>query len=161
MRAVEKLTAFVELESASCLASQVGSPTPRPGRYIDHASHAHGAVRGTEVIIRASADKSDAVFRASVGENSLAAVYVIRGTKPPISHAINPACDTVAIAGPCPAHGVAHKDVDCWSRRSTRPRATPCEILPRFAEVTVGQGLAFVPNTRFGARFINTCRNRR
>jgi plastocyanin len=28
-----------------------------------------------------------------------------------------------------------------------RPRPTPCEVLPEVFDVTVGQGLAFVPNT--------------
>ena len=80
---------------------------PRPQRNIDNASHAHRAVRSTEVIIKASTVKSDAVLRATVGKNWLAAVYVIRRTKPAISHAINPAGDTVAVADPIPAHGLA------------------------------------------------------
>src|SRR5262249_35475815 len=109
------LTAFVELNSASP-ATRVDSRTISPsrlGRNIDHTGHAHGAVRSTEVIIKASTDKSDAVLRATTGENALAAVHVIRGTKPPVCHAINSASDTVAVGGPIPAHGLALCDIEC------------------------------------------------
>lgn len=70
-------------------------------------------MRCAEVIINPPAVKSDAVLRATVGQNSLATVRVIRGTKPAISDAINPASNTVAVAGPVPAHGVALGDVQC------------------------------------------------
>ena len=85
----------------------VRSRTPRPRRNIDHASHAHRAMCSTEVIIRASTVKSDAVLRASVGKKWLAAVDVLRRTKPAISRAINPTGNTVAVADPIPAHGLA------------------------------------------------------
>ena len=84
---------------------------PRRPRNIDNASHAHRAVRSTEVIIRARNVESDAVLRATVGKNWLAAVDVIRRTKPAASHAINPAGDAVAVADPIEAHGVARCDV--------------------------------------------------
>ena len=90
------------------VASRIRSRTrPRPQRNIDHASHAHGAVGGAEVIKRPIARKSDAVFRSSVRKNSLATVRPIGRTKPSVSDAINAASDTVAITGPCPAHRVA------------------------------------------------------
>ena len=57
--------------------------------------------------VLSSGGKSDAVLRAAIGENALAAVHVIRGTKPPVCRAINSASDTVAVAGPIPAHGLA------------------------------------------------------
>jgi hypothetical protein len=43
----------------------------------------------------------------------LAAVDVVRRTKPAISHAINPAGDTVAVADPIPAHGLALYGINC------------------------------------------------
>ena len=95
---------------------------PRPQRNIDNASHAHRAVRSTEVIIRASSDKSDAVLRTTVGKNWLTAVDVIRRTKPAISHAINPAGDTVAVADPIPAYGLALYGVDyIWHEGKALP----------------------------------------
>src|ERR1051325_4287089 len=85
---------------------------PRRQPNINDAGHAHRAVHSTEVIIRARNVKSDAVLRATVGKNRFAAVGVIRRTKPAVSHAINPAGDTVAVADPIPAHGFALYDVE-------------------------------------------------
>lgn len=101
---------FVELTEPQPLRT---IPPSRRGCNIDHASHAHGAVGSAEVIIEASAVKGDAVLSAIIGENALAAIHVIRRTKPSVSHAINAASDTVAIAGPIPAHGLALCDVEC------------------------------------------------
>jgi hypothetical protein len=108
--------ASVETRRTVSYLNPVRSRTPRPSRLrrnSNHTSHAHGAVRRAKIIINPTAVKRDAVLCANVGENSLAAVYVIRRTKPSISHAINPASDTVAVAGPVPAHGVALRDIQC------------------------------------------------
>jgi hypothetical protein len=112
----ERLTAFVELKSKSRIGRSFGLRTISPsrlGRNIDNTSHTHGAMRSAEIIIKASAHKSDAVLSTTVGENALAAVHVIRGTEPPVCHAINSAGDTVAVADPIPANGLALCGVDC------------------------------------------------
>jgi hypothetical protein len=105
---------YAQCSSLVCIP--VRSRTARPSRpqpNIDHTGHAHGAVSGAEVIIRqAAGKKSDAVLRASIGENPLAAVHLIGRTKPSVSHAINAASNTVAVTRPSPAHGVPFGDVE-------------------------------------------------
>src|SRR5436305_11836136 len=79
---------------------------------IDHAGHTKSAVREAEVIIAAGLVKSVLVHRPKVGKDSLVAVRIVRRTKLLIRRAGIAAGDTVAVLGPCPAHRVAHEDLD-------------------------------------------------
>jgi hypothetical protein len=92
-------------------------------------------VRSAEVIILPAAAKRDAVFGAGVGQNSLAAIRIIGRTKPPVSHAIDAAGDTVTVAGPC-QHTVSPCVMFSALGVKTRP---PC---PTVTSHTRGPGLS-------------------
>jgi hypothetical protein len=92
----------------------------RSGRNANHASHADGAVCGTEVGVGARRRKRVLVDCTCVGKGPSCTVGVIRGTKLPIGRARIAASNTVAAARPCPPHCIARRDIECvWHERET------------------------------------------
>jgi hypothetical protein len=70
-------------------------------------------VRGAEVRKGAGLRKGVFINKACIVKSPRVTVHIIRGTKLPIGGARGAAGDAVVVAGPGPAHCVAHRDVDC------------------------------------------------
>ena len=79
---------------------------------VNHSSHSSKAVQGAEILVHARLRKSELIHEPCVVKDSGVTVHIIRRTKLPIGGAGCTTGDTVKIAGPGPAHGVAHADVD-------------------------------------------------
>ena len=79
---------------------------------VNHSSHSSKAVQGAEILVHARLRKSELIDEPCVVKDSGVTVHVIRRTKLPIGGAGRATGDTVKIALPSPAHGVAHADVD-------------------------------------------------
>ena len=79
---------------------------------INHSSHSSKAVYGAEILVHAGLRKSELIHEPCVVKDSGVTVHVIRRTKLPIGDAGLATGNTVKIAGPGPAHSVAHADVD-------------------------------------------------
>jgi hypothetical protein len=78
---------------------------------VNYSSHCSKAVQGAEILVRARLRKSKLIHEPCVKDAGFA-VHVIRRTKLPIFGAWRATGDTVKIALPRPAHGVADADVD-------------------------------------------------
>ena len=74
---------------------------------VNDSSHSSKAVQGAEIVIHARLRKSELIHEPCVVKDSGVTVHVIRRTKLPIVGAGRATGDTVRIAGPSPAHGVA------------------------------------------------------
>src|SRR5205823_5461263 len=79
---------------------------------INHSSHSSKAVYGAEILVHAGLRKSELIHEPCVVKDSGVTVHVIRRTKLPIGGAGRATGDTMKIALPGPAHGVADADVD-------------------------------------------------
>src|SRR4029077_2709633 len=79
---------------------------------VNYSSHFSKAVQGAEIVVHARLGKSKLIHEPFVVKAAGFAVHVIRRTKLPIGEAGLATGDTVKIALPGPAHGVAHSDVD-------------------------------------------------
>jgi len=77
----------------------------------------------TEIRKTASLCKSEFVNKAQVGSHALGAVRVIRRTEHPIGCAGRGIAtgDTVSAGGPCPAHRVTDRNIDCARTERKRP----------------------------------------
>ena len=69
-------------------------------------------MQGAEILVHTRLRESELIDEARVVKNSRFTVHVIRRTKLPILGAGRATADTVKIALPRPAHGVADADVD-------------------------------------------------
>ena len=85
---------------------------PHCWQNVNYSSHSSKAVQGAEILVRARLRKSKLIHEPCVVKDAGFAVHVIRRTKLPIGEAGLATGDTVEIALPGPAHGVAHADVD-------------------------------------------------
>ena len=81
-------------------------------RDVNDSSHSSKAVQGAEILVHARLRKSEFIHEPCVVKDSGVTVHVIRRTKLPIGGAGRATGDTVRIAGPSPAHGVAYADGD-------------------------------------------------
>jgi len=71
----------------------------------------------TEVGVRSGLRKSVLIHRARVRKSACLAVHVVGRTKLSVGNARRATRDTVAAACPCPAHRVAHCNVDrAWHK---------------------------------------------
>ena len=77
-------------------------------------------MQSAEILVHARLRKSELIHEACVVKSSRLTVHVIGRTKLPIGGAgrARATGDTVKIARPGPAHGVAHADVDAIRRKS-------------------------------------------
>jgi hypothetical protein len=85
---------------------------PHCWQNVNYSSHSSKAVQGAEILVHARLRKSELIHEARVVKSSRLTVHVIRRTKLPILGARRATGDTVKIALPRPAHGVADADVD-------------------------------------------------
>src|SRR6476620_3591209 len=111
--------------NADWLWARPGSRTsPRRGKWphcwqnVNYSSHPSKAVQGAEILVHARLRKSELIHEARVVKRSRLTVHVIRRTKLPILGTGHATGDTVEIALPRPAHGVAHADVDGIRQKS-------------------------------------------
>jgi hypothetical protein len=80
--------------------------------HVNHAGHAGKAVQGAEILVHTRLRKSELIHEPCVVKGPGFTVRVIRRTKLPILDAGRATGDTMKIALPRPAHGVADADVD-------------------------------------------------
>jgi hypothetical protein len=85
---------------------------PHCWQNVNDSSHSSKAVQGAEILVHARLRKSELIHEPCVVKDRSLAVHVIRRTKLPILGARRATGDTVRIALPGPAHGVAYADVD-------------------------------------------------
>lgn len=79
---------------------------------MNHPGHSAKAVQRAEIVIRAGLRKSELKDESCLAKDSGVTVHVIGRTKLPIGCAGCATGDTVKIALPSPADGVAHGDID-------------------------------------------------
>jgi len=79
---------------------------------VNNSSHSSKAVQGAKILVHARLRKSELIHEPCVVKNCRLTVHVIRRTKLPIGDAGLATGNAVRIAGPRPAHSVAHADVD-------------------------------------------------
>jgi hypothetical protein len=95
--------------------------------HINHAGHSSKAVQCTIVRITSSLAKSVFVNEPGVRKDAGVTVCVIRGTELPVSYARLTTRDTVVVAAPSPAHGIANGNVQCVGNKpqfvSDRPHS--------------------------------------
>src|SRR4029077_14875098 len=79
---------------------------------VNNSSHPSKAVQGAEILVHARLRKGELIHEPCFVKNSHITVHVIRRTKLAIGDAGLATGNAVRIAGPSPAHSVAHADVD-------------------------------------------------